>query len=618
MKCKKVIGLSLATAMLLTHGCVNPGEIDENNVYRLQQAILSRAPQNRPREGLGLMRPSTPDVPDLKIQKDPQTGKRILRMTLSEAIMRTLANNTDIAVVAYDPQIAREQVVQAAAAFDYVLFGGFGYEKVDTAQRHRTYQAQTKERTLQVGVRQQTVTGATWQVSDTFTRSWDSATTDRFGRWYQDDLNMQITQPLLRDAWPEVNLASLRIARLNHKTTLSQFRAQVDATVTDVITAYYQLIQSRRDVEIALELLNKTRETLKKVKMRSEIDATKVNISQAEAAVKNREAIYVQTLKTRQDTQDALVRLLSDQQINLLQDYEIIPVTRMSDAPVQVDEMDQFHAALAHNPDLEQARLAIRQADINVTVAKNGTLPSLDVSFGADFNGGSRQSRRVVWDDFWSGRFISYSAQLTFEYPIGNRERLAALAQARLERKQLITQMQNTADQVAQAIRERIRQIRTSYELYLVQTQNLAATRNQLEALDDLENIRGQLTPEFLNLKLQAQADVANAESAQLAAVVQYNTAMLDLNRVTGTTLEMYQVKLALPVASQRAGEELLLPSSSTKPTPPPTTKPTPTEKPADKSQKPAPPAKKNTPAKPAATTEKTRSFKIPRLSRSF
>jgi outer membrane protein TolC len=612
MKCTNVIGLFLGMTILSTAGCVNPGDVDESNIYRLQQAILSRAPQDRPREGLGLMRPTTPDVPNLKVEKDPKTNKRLIRMPLSEAIMRALANNTDIAVIAYDPQIAREQVVQAAAAFDYVMFGNFGYQKVDTARRYRTGLGQTKDRTLEVGVRQQTVTGATWQVSDTFTRSWDSATANSFGRWYEDDLNMQITQPLLRDAWPEVNLAALRVARLNHKASLSQFRAQVDNTVTQVITAYYQLIQTRRNVEIAKELLDKTKETLKKVKMRSDIDATKVNISQAEAAVKAREAIYVETRKTRQDTQDALVRLLSDQQINLLQDYEILPTTRLSDAPVQVDEMDQFHAALAHNPDLEQARLAIQQADINVTVAKNGTLPSLNVSLGADFNGGSRKNRGVVWDDFWSGHFISYSAQLTFEYPIGNRERLSLLAQARLERKQLVAQLQNAADQIAQAVRERIRQIRTQYEEYKVQTEALVATRNQLEALNDLENIRGQLTPEFLNLKLQAQADVANAESAQLQAIVQYNTAMLDLNRVTGTTLEMYQVKLALPVASRHAGEELLLPSSQTRPAEPqPATQPS--DKPADK-------AKPKSSAKPskATTAKSNRVPALPKLSRSF
>ena len=57
-----------------------------------------------------------------------------------------------------------------------------------------------------------------------------------------------------------------------------------------------------------------------------------------------------------------------------------------------------------------------------------------------------------------------------------------------------------------------------------------------------------------VNVKLQAQATLATAEQAEVAARVRYNTALLDLARVTGAVLEMNQVKLALPVAA-RAGE---------------------------------------------------------------
>ncbi len=108
-------------------GCVRPGDMDLNDMYRLQQSILARSPQNRPAEGLGLMRPTSRDLPLLKITKDTKTGQRSIRLDLREAVMRALANNVDIAIVSYDPQVAREQMVQAAAAFDYVLFGSLGY-----------------------------------------------------------------------------------------------------------------------------------------------------------------------------------------------------------------------------------------------------------------------------------------------------------------------------------------------------------------------------------------------------------------------------------------------------------------------------------------------------------
>ena len=370
------------------------------------------------------MRPMSRDLPLLKITKDTKTGQRSIRLELREAVMRALANNVDIAIVSYDPQVAREQMVQAAAAFDYVLFGSLGYSSTDLAVNHLNFTGVAKERTYQFGVREQTITGAQWQISNTFVRSWDDATT---GRWYQNDLDIQVTQPLLRDAWPEFNLAALKIARLNHKITMSQFRQQVEETVTQVMTAYYLLIQARREVEITQELLQKTQETYTQVEGRRRIDATKVNISQALAAVKAREAFLVQAKKVQQDVQDALGRLLSDNQINLLQDYEIIPTTRMSHHLVKINQTDQLLTALRLNTQLEQARLGIQQADINVNVAKNQTLPSLNITAGAVLDGGSRESRGVVWNDTWSGRYVSYNAALEFEYPIGNRERKAAL-----------------------------------------------------------------------------------------------------------------------------------------------------------------------------------------------
>ena len=80
-------------------GCVRGGDYDLNDVYRLQQAILARSPQNRPMEGLGLMLPISRDIPLLEISEDSETGHRSIRLSLREAVMRALANNVDIAVV---------------------------------------------------------------------------------------------------------------------------------------------------------------------------------------------------------------------------------------------------------------------------------------------------------------------------------------------------------------------------------------------------------------------------------------------------------------------------------------------------------------------------------------
>lgn len=540
--------LLAVTISLFLSGCVDPGRVDVDDVYRLQQALLASNPQDRSEDSLGPMTPAMDRVPDIAVRTDPDTGMTLVPLELRDAVMRALANNTDIAVVAYDPQISRQQVIQAAAAFDYTIFGDWSYVHNDSSRLNKIGTPNTRNRTLDWGLRQQTVTGGTWSFTNSYVRSWDDTTALRF---YEPSMELAVTQPLLRGAWPEVNLASLRIARLNHKITLEQFREEVQRIITEVITTYYQLQQAQEEIRIASNLLEATAETYEYIKEREKLDATKVQIKQAELAVKTREAVLLQARKTAKDVQDSLVRIIGDSQINLMEDVQLLPETPLADAPVVIDEADQLLTAIRLNPTLEQLRLAIQQADIGIRVAENETLPQVDFIAGVGLNGASSGTRGDAWRDMWDGQFVDYNFAIQAEYPLGNRQRNAALAQSRLERLQAISRFQNTADQLAQTVRERIRQIRTRYEELQIQRVALDAASQQLEALENLQRIRASLTPEFLNLKLNAQASVAEARRNEIAALVNYNTAMLDLAQATGAVLEMNQVKLAMPVVAQ-------------------------------------------------------------------
>ncbi|MCD6365793.1 MAG: hypothetical protein J7M14_07955, partial [Planctomycetes bacterium] len=67
----------------------------------------------------------------------------------------------------------------------------------------------------------------------------------------------------------------------------------------------------------------------------------------------------------------------------------------------------------------------------------------------------------------------------------------------------------------------------------------------QLQAVEDIEKIRGKLTPEFLDVKLRAQESLANAERGELEVMINYNIAMITLSQVSGTVLQRYGVELA-------------------------------------------------------------------------
>ncbi|HUU22122.1 MAG TPA: TolC family protein [Phycisphaerae bacterium] len=478
--------------------------------------------------------------------------EKLVHLSLADAIMRALAHNMDIRVVSYDPAITREDMTRAAAVFDYTLYGGTNYAKQEQRSNTPFFGGDiTRLRNWQLGVRQRTVTGADWSLEWNMTRTWDSSGFQRlFTTRYEPEVILQVTQPLLRNAWPEFNLAQLRVARLNTKISEADFRAKVEEVIAQVIVAYWTLIQARRELAIQQELLDQTRETYKRVYGRLELDATLATIKQALASVKIRQAVLIRARKNILDVQDQFARLLADAQINVLSKAEVLPTTPLVEAPLRVSPTEQLLTALRHSPLLEQARLAIAASEINVSVARNQALPKLDLIASTGANALDGRADRAN-DKLLRGDYVSYSLGLQLEYPIGNRDRLANLRARRMERTKAVVSMQNIADQIAVAIYERVRQIATTYEEMLAQRAAVEAARIQLQALEDTERIRAQLSPEFLRVKLQAQETLANSERAELQAVVDYNNALAELGRITGTILEMHRIEAAMDAAAQ-------------------------------------------------------------------
>ena len=544
MRSDRLAWVLWASVVMAAAGCMPPGTIDSGLVARYQRSMALRGGQRRAgTRGLDSLRPLT-GGPDLRTVKDPKTGKVRIFLKLGEAVQRALANSLDVRVVSFDPAISREEMIQAAAEFDFIVYGAWSYSKEDKRTDSAFGGGESKARLFSAGVRKKTITGAEVALDWTWTRSWsDLRVVQAPGTRHEPTVALEITQPLLRDGGLTVNLATLRVARLNHKMTLAQFRQAVEEIVGTVAATYWLLVQARLDVEIQQSLLDRTIETLDRIRKRRGLDATAVQIKQAESAVESRRARLIRAKKVILDVQDQLGRLLADKQINVMTACEIVPATEPMRSKVTVSASDQLVTALRRSPVLEEARLGVRLAEITVQVARNQTLPRLDLTASTGFQGlgGTWQEAK---EQMHSGDYASYAVGLSLEYPLGNRFARAEFRKSRYERLKAVTGLQNLADQVAVDVNERVRQIDTAFEEMRAQRAAVAAAKIQLQALEDTERIRAQLTPEFLQTKLAAQEILADAQRGELEAAINYNTAMTDLARVTGTILDRHRVEM--------------------------------------------------------------------------
>ncbi len=543
---------------LVLVGCISDEVDQSSHIASYQQALVQQdAPQRVDDEGtkssapMELLTPAdsvSSAVPDFDIEVDPNNGDKTVHLTVEQAIFQALASSPEIRVVSFDPSIARQEITQATAAFDPTAFGRVNHEDEDNPENSIFTPGQSETTLYEAGVKQKTQTGAEWSASYAMTRVWDNLVGRTLPTRYEPVLAFQLKQPLLRDGGEAVNLAGVDIAKLNYQIALLSFRQKAEETTAEVIRAYWQLVQARQDLEVQQRLIAQTVETVNKVEGRRGIDATGVQVHQAKAYAKSREAVLLQLKKRVADAQDTLMRYMATAEANLGSDVEIIPraVFQTGEGErVDIVTTDQAMAmAMEHNPVIQHAKAAVEIADINVRVARHQQLPRLDLVGSASTQGLAREAAAA------SGQlgedYASYGVGVVFEYTLGGREREAEVVKRRLERRKATAVLHNVADQVAVQVKERVRKVQSNLAEIDIQREAVDEGRVYLQTLEDSEIVRQRLTAEFLLVKLQAQETLAQAERAENAAVAEFNIALAELAQSAGTVLGFYKIEEAL------------------------------------------------------------------------
>jgi len=252
---------------------------------------------------------------------------------------------------------------------------------------------------------------------------------------------------------------------------------------------------------------------------------------------------------------DRLKALLNDPRYPLGAETTIVPADWMVSTPLEFDLAEVLATAVRESPTVQQSLLSLDDAAIRELVADNGRLPQLDLAaemayfgLGGDFGN--------AWNELGQANFIDYVVGLQFSQPIGNRAAEAEYRQARLRRSGAVLGYRQAIQQTVLAVRIALRDVVAAWQLIGQTRASRIAAAENLRALRVLERTRASLTPEFLNLKFQRQNGLALAQATEVAALVEYNVAIANLQRAMGTGLEMNRIELALPDAGENVSAE--------------------------------------------------------------
>ena len=503
-------------------------------------------------------RDDTPDFgPDLLGFESPTEP-----ITLAEAVAAAIERDTTIRSAKLRPAITRSQLIQAEAAFDWVLFANVDRSITDRERPATaigdtplgTVLDRSDSVTADTGVRKLLSTGGTFEVGaslDVFnnatpglTRVPDPARTA--------SLDLIFNQPLLRGFGPVVALAEVRLAENEDERALEDARETLIDTITEVDRSYWTLHYFRERLLVQQRLLARGIETRDALRGRYGFDVTDAELADAAARVESRRADLIRAQTDVRNESDRLKRLINDPNRPLMNETVLVATDSPMSVGLSFDLEEAIAGALHRRPDVRRALIDVRDQAVREGVAENAVLPQLDLSLrlssiGLDRNEGD------AFDETFDADYVESSIALAFELPIGNREAEEGRRAARLRSMQATLDYRTVARRAIEDVKQTLRTLTANHRL-IEQTRiaRIAAAENLRALQVEEETVRG-LTPEFLDLKLNRQEALARAELEEAVVRADYARSIADAMRAQGITLEQTGLQLDADALNDRA-----------------------------------------------------------------
>ena len=467
-------------------------------------------------------------------ENETVTRPTSLRLTAESAIQAALAKNFSIEVQRFEPRIAKEQVTSALGHFDPVF--DLTVKRDENAQRtvfdndlRLPVRRVSRLDNFSAGLRGTTPIGLDYDLG--LGARNNLGIFNQFADNVASTASLTLTQPLLRGGGTAANLAQVRIARNNVLVSEWALKSRIIDIITTTTFVYNELHLAHENLRVAERSRALAQQLFGDNQARVKIGVmSPLDVTEARAEVAAREEGVILAQRTVLDNENLLKQLVTN-------DIERLLDVRVEIAPppspaFRADVPAGLREALALRPDYRQSILDIERRNITLAFTKNAVLPRFDLTgslallgfendFGSSFNHvGSRD--QTAWT---VGAIVSI--------PIPNRDARGAANAAKLECAKALVALQELEQKIVVDVDNASGQIITSRQRIVSTTESSRLAQESLDAGE--QRLKAGTGTTFVVLELQKK--LIEAEAAQLRARADYNKAVSEYQRQTGTAL---------------------------------------------------------------------------------
>ena len=494
-----------------------------------------------------------------------QDAQGTLSMSLEECIVRALKDNLGVAIQVLGPQLAAEAVNLAREQYIPTLSLSARTQKAENAAYSYLDSpgAATINQTQNynfLNVSQSLPTGGTLNLGFTGYRTTTNTRGITIDPRYGTTLSFNLSQPLLRNFGLKINRQEILVARNNLGVSEENLKATLMTTVYNVESAYWNLVYSIENLDVRRQSLKLAQDLLEKNQRSVEVGTlAPIEVLSAQAEVATREADLIQAetqIKSNEDQLKLLLNITGDEDKNIT---ALVPKDKPTYVAREVNLEEALAAAIANRTELKIAQLGLQNDRLSLSFARNQALPDLNLS--ASYSSPGIDGTRIFYvgdpllgeidhtvpggitgaiKQTFKFTYPNWNLGLTLNLPLANVFSRAAVAEAKINLRQSMLDLENQKEEVYLEIKNAVRAVDANYKRILAYTKARELAEQKLAGEEEKFRV-GQSTNYIV---LTYQRDLATARISELNAIVSYNISIAALERSMGTNLQSKNINL--------------------------------------------------------------------------
>jgi outer membrane protein TolC len=494
----------------------------------------------------------------------PAQDRKVLNLSLEDCVAKALKNNLNVAVEKLSPELAGQTLAQAKEMFLPQFDLSYGNDKQENASNWWIQGAGTITSKLfnyGVSVSEVIPTGGNLSLS---LQSYKSDTNQAFqliNPRFGSTLRFDFSQPLLKNFGTTVTRQQI----LQSAKGLDIAEKQLESTMLDTVylvqEAYWNYVFSIENLAVKKQSLQLGRDLLAKNKKEVEFgQLAPLEILNAESVVAQRDADLIQAEGLIARSEEVLKTLINLSAEGDARSMNVVPSDRAEPKSASVTYEAALKDALERRPDLQILRTTLESKDIALTVARNQTLPSLDLTLSY-WSPGISGDRLIYPDnDFFSSPigkipgsasdslrdafhllYNNWNVGLTLSVPMGAIVSKAGLSYARADLAQSQVRLRSLEQQIALEVSDALRTV----EMNAKRVEAYRVARELAERSLDAETKKLQVGLSTNYFVFEFQDKLANARSLELRAKLDSILSFERLEKAMGVSLDKRGFKIA-------------------------------------------------------------------------